>query len=88
MQFVKEKSSYIDQETKYLLDYIRQWEKRNTGEEMVFITLPKYDQDERKRVLEAAVKILSKGKFTVVENDENRERKGAGSSVTPKEEIL
>ena len=71
MQFTNEKTEKMDPETKYLLDYIRQWEKQNPGEEMVFLTLPKYDQNERKRVLEAAVKLLSQGNFTRAESDEN-----------------
>ena len=71
MQFVKEKLAYIDQETKYLLDDILQWEKRNPGEEMVFITLPKYDRDERKRVLESVVKFLSEENFARSESNEN-----------------
>ena len=61
----------MDPETKYLLNYIRQWEKQNPGEEMVFLTLPKYDQNERKRVLEAAVKLLSQENFTRAESKEN-----------------
>ena len=69
MQFVKEKSVYIEKETKYLLDYIRQWEKQNPGEEVVFITLPKYDRDERMRVLASAVKILSEENFSREESD-------------------
>ena len=71
MQFTNEKTGKMDPETKYLLDYIRQWEKQNPGEEMVFLTLPKYDQNERKRVLEAAVKLLSQENFTRDESDEN-----------------
>ena len=71
MQFTNEKTEKMDPETKYLLDYIRQWEKRNPGEEMVFLTLPKYDQNERKRVLEAAVKLLSQENFTRAESKEN-----------------
>ena len=71
MQFTNEKTEKMDPETKYLLDYIRQWEKQNPGEEMVFLTLPKYDQNERKRVLEAAVKLLSQEKFTRAESKEN-----------------
>ena len=76
MQFLNEKSVNIDPETKYLLDYVSQWEKRNPGEEMVFITLPKYDRDERKRVLDAAIKLLSEEKFTWADNEEGREREG------------
>ena len=64
MQFVKEKSACIDQETKYIIDHICQWEKQNPGEEMVFITLPKYDRDERKRVLDLMVKFLSEENFS------------------------
>ena len=71
MQFTNEKTEKMDPETKYLLDYIRQWEKQNPGEEMVFLTLPKYDQNERKRVLEAAVKLLSQENFTRDESKEN-----------------
>ncbi len=71
MQFTNEKTEKMDPETKYLLDYIRQWEKQNPGEEMVFLTLPKYDQNERKRVLEAAVKLLSQENFTRAESKEN-----------------
>ena len=71
MQFTNEKTEKMDPETKYLLDYIRQWEKQNPGEEMVFLTLPKYDQNERKRVLEAAVKLLSEENFVRDESDEN-----------------
>ena len=71
MQFVKEKSTYIDQETKNLLDYIRQWEKQNPEEEMVFITLPKYDRDERKQVLASVVKFLSEENFARAESNEN-----------------
>ena len=69
MQFAND----IDQETKFLLDYICQWEKQHPGEEMVFITLPKYDRDERKRVLEAAVKFLNEEKFPGAENREREE---------------
>ena len=71
MQFTNEKTEKMDPETKYLLDYICQWEKQNPGEEMVFLTLPKYDQNERKRVLEAAVKLLSQENFTRAESKEN-----------------
>ena len=71
MQFTNEKTEKMDPETKYLLDYIHQWEKQNPGEEMVFLTVPKYDQNERKRVLEAAVKLLSQENFTRAESDEN-----------------
>ena len=71
MQFTNEKTEKMDPETKYLLDYIRQWEKQNPGEEMVFLTLPKYDQNERKRVLEAAVKLLSQENCTRAESKEN-----------------
>ena len=71
MQFTNEKTEKMDPETKYLLDYIRQWEKQNPGEEMIFLTLPKYDQNERKRVLEAAVKLLSQENFTRAESKEN-----------------
>ena len=71
MQFTNKKTEKMDPETKYLLDYIRQWEKQNPGEEMVFLTLPKYDQNERKRVLEAAVKLLSQENFTRAESKEN-----------------
>ena len=71
MQFTNEKTEQMDPETKYLLDYIRQWEQQNPGEEMVFLTLPKYDQNERKRVLEAAVKLLSQENFTRDESKEN-----------------
>ncbi len=64
MQFIKEKSTYIDKETKYLLDFIRQWEKAHPDEELVFITLPKYDRKERERVLQAAIKIVSQEDFS------------------------
>ena len=85
MLFAKEKSAHTDQETKYLLDYIRQWEKQNPGEEMVFLTLPKYDREERKRILEAAVKILNEEKFPGAKNCEREEQK---SPITPEEKIL
>lgn len=49
---------YMDEETKYLLDFIRQWEEKHPDEEMVFITLPKYDLEERKRILETAIEIM------------------------------
>jgi len=38
---------------------------------MVFITLPKYDRDERMRVLNSVVKFLSEENFSRSENNEN-----------------
>lgn len=53
----------MDGETRFLLDYIRKWEEKHPGEEMVFITLPKHDIDERNRVLQAVLKFLSEEDF-------------------------
>lgn len=53
----------MDGETTYLLDYIRKWEEKYPGEEMVFITLPKHDIDERNRVLQAVFRILREEDF-------------------------
>ena len=58
----------MDEETKCLLDHIHKWEEEHPGEEMVFITLPKYDKEERNRVLQAVFRLLSEEDF------ENRKR--------------
>lgn len=60
MQFVKEKATYIDKETRFILDFIRKWEKEHPEEEMVFMTLPKYNLEKRKQVLLVAINNLSK----------------------------
>lgn len=49
---------YYDEEMEYLLDFIHQWEEKHPDQEIVFITLPKYDLEERKRILQTATKIM------------------------------
>ena len=71
MQFIKENGIYIDKEIKCLLDFIRQWEKEHSDEELVFITLPKYDQNERKRILQSAIEILGHEEFSNTKDDNN-----------------
>ena len=58
-----ENKQCMDEETECLLAYIRKWEEENPGEEMVLITLPKHDKEERKRVLQAMIRFLGKEDF-------------------------
>ena len=58
MQNTEENFTYYDEEMEYLLDFIREWEEKHPGEEMIFLTLPKHDPDERKRILQSAMRML------------------------------
>lgn len=71
MQNREERFIRYDEETKYLLDFIHQWEEEHPEDEMVFITLPKRNQEERERILQTAIKILSKEDFTKTEKETN-----------------
>lgn len=46
-----------------IMDLIREWEAKFPEEEMVVITLPKYDQKERQRAIYGIMNQLLKEKF-------------------------
>ena len=63
MFWIQRKSPRYNREARIVLRWIRWWEKRHPGEEMVFLTLPKYDQEERHRRIQLATEQLMQESF-------------------------
>ena len=52
-----------DSVTGQIMKFIREWESRFPEDEMIFLTLPKYDCKERERVISRAMEFLRNEKF-------------------------
>ena len=65
MCWIKRKALQYSRETKMVLRWIRRWEKKHPEEEMVFLTLPKYNQEERHRRIQMAAEQLMQESFLI-----------------------